>query len=202
MRYCISSSGLSWEAAKAVKPSLPLLQCLHSRAHAPQSRSSNRTPLSLCSHHCHVVSACPGNGLPGWPPWQERYLSPAWLGTPRAVNNGTKPGILSLLWKWAATHFAASPCLGCFYCFPKNQLYCKSQITNSRQMLLGWRWEQGLEARTEQEMQRERVLTVLSERCNPPLLKHLSYASPACLCTRAANWAKSRGDFVRPTNVG
>lgn len=70
-------------------------------------------------------------------------------------------------------------------------------------LLPGWKWEWGLEARTEQEAQRECVLTVLSECCcSPPLLKHLSYASPACLCTRAANWAKLCGDFVRRTNVG
>lgn len=69
-------------------------------------------------------------------------------------------------------------------------------------LLPGWKWEQGLEACTEQETQRERVFTVLSVLCSPPLMKHLSYASPACLCTSAANWAKSRGDFVRRTNVG
>lgn len=124
-------------------------------------------------------------------------------GLAQTVNNGTKPRMPLLLWKCAVTHFAACPCSGCFICFPNNHFFCKSQITRAQQMLLpGWKGEQGLETHPEEERQWERVSTLLSECCSPPLLKHLSYASPACLCPRAANWAKSRGDFVRQTNVG
>lgn len=131
-------------------------------SHTPQTRSSNRTHLSLCSHHCHIVSVCPGNALPGWPRWQERFLSTAWLGTQQSVNSGTEPRTL-LFWKWVVTHFAAYPRLGCFYCFPNYQFYCKSQITKAQQTLLpGWKCEQGLEARTEQETQRE---CVCSQSC-------------------------------------
>lgn len=88
-----------------------------------------------------------------------------------------------------------------FPAFLKNCFYCPSQITKPRLALLPGR-EQRLEARSEQETRRERAFAVLSKRYGLPRLKHLSYASPACLFTRAANWAKSHGDFVRLTNVG
>lgn len=109
----------------------------------------------------------------------------ALLGLAQAVNNGTKPRILPLPWKWAVTHFAARPCLGCFYCFPNNHFYCKSQITKAQRMLLpGWKWEQGLEARTEEEKQWECIHSPVgvlqsspleaSQLCQPCLSLHQS----------------------------
>lgn len=163
----------------------------------------------ICHRACHVtclvVAPCwaPGDGLPWRPCWQERRLRIIWLGVPQAVNNGSKWWILFLFSKCTVINFIACPCSEGFYCFPKKRFYCTSQITASCPMLPpGQEREQGLEAHMEQERQWECVFAVLSKCYSLPGLKHLSYASPACLLTRAANWAKLHGDFVRLTNVG